>query len=174
MRAPGRPSSLRSTGGCKSTERAADSASLARPPLGWVAFLSSRTAVDQIGQPDETHRRHAQSLIHELPATLRWAAREPYGAQALFFALLLDGNEGIRRRQLAHLETHLEAGKRYFTSGHSSAAGRRVATSSRVMAGCALPFAWARSLARRVSSSSLAKLHRGSIFPEPRRALMAM
>ena len=67
-------------------------------------------AIDQIGQPDETHLRHAQSLIRELPATLRWAAREPYGAQALIFALLLDGDEGIRRRQLAHLETHLESG----------------------------------------------------------------
>ena len=67
-------------------------------------------AIDQIGQPDETHLRHAQSLIRELPATLRWAAREPYGAQALVFALLLDGDEGIRRRQLAHLETHLESG----------------------------------------------------------------
>lgn len=67
-------------------------------------------AIDQIGQPDETHLRHAQSLIRELPATLRWAAREPYGAQALVFALLLDGNEGIRQHQLAHLETHLETG----------------------------------------------------------------
>ena len=67
-------------------------------------------AIDQIGQPDETHLRHAQSLIRELPATLRWAAREPYGAQALVFALLLDGDEGIRQRQLAHLETHLESG----------------------------------------------------------------
>ena len=28
-------------------------------------------AIDQIGQPDETHLRHAQSLIRELPATLR-------------------------------------------------------------------------------------------------------
>lgn len=67
-------------------------------------------AIDQIGQPDETHLRHAQSLIRELPATLRWAAREPYGAQALVFALLLDGDAAIRQRQLAHLETHLETG----------------------------------------------------------------
>lgn len=67
-------------------------------------------AIDQIGQPDETHLRHAQSLIRELPATLRWAAREPYGAQALVFALLLDGDAAIRQRQLAHLESHLETG----------------------------------------------------------------
>ena len=67
-------------------------------------------AIDQIGQPDDTHLRHAQTLIRELPATLRWAAREPYGAQALVFALLLDSDEGIRQRQLAHLETHLESG----------------------------------------------------------------
>ena len=67
-------------------------------------------AIDQIGQPDEIHLRHAQTLIRELPATLRWAAREPYGAQALVFALLLDGDAGIRQRQLAHLESHLETG----------------------------------------------------------------
>lgn len=75
-----------------------------------VTLERVQEAIDQIGQPDETHLRHAQSLIRELPATLRWAAREPYGAQALVFALLLDGDEGIRRRQLAHLETHLESG----------------------------------------------------------------
>ena len=38
-----------------------------------------------------------QTLIGELHPALRWAAREPYGAQALVFALLLDRDAAIRK-----------------------------------------------------------------------------
>lgn len=93
------------------TDWAATSPVAASPAVALDVTLERvQEAIDQIGQPEATHLRHAQTLIRELPATLRWAAREPYGAQALVFALLLDGDEGIRDRQLAHLETHLESG----------------------------------------------------------------
>ncbi|MCO5763349.1 MAG: M48 family metalloprotease, partial [Chromatiaceae bacterium] len=93
------------------TDWAATSPVAASPAVALDVTLERvQEAIDQIGQPEEIHLRHAQTLIRELPATLRWAAREPYGAQALVFALLLDGDEGIRQRQLAHLETHLKSG----------------------------------------------------------------
>ena len=66
--------------------------------------------LDAMGLPDEVHLRYARSLVNELSPTLRWAAREPYGAQALVFALLLDQDPAIRQRQSDHLETHLEVG----------------------------------------------------------------
>lgn len=71
---------------------------------------ATQAAIDQIGRPDETHLRYAQTLIGELHPALRWAAREPYGAQALVFALLLDRDAGIHRRQIAHLERSAEVG----------------------------------------------------------------
>ncbi len=71
---------------------------------------ATQAAIDQIGRPDEAHLRYAHSLIGDLPAALRWAAREPYGAQTLVFALLLDPDTAIRQRQLALLETGIDAG----------------------------------------------------------------
>ena len=79
---------------------------------GGVTALAQATqaAIDGIGRPDEAHLRYAQSLIGALHPTLRWAAREPYGAQALVFALLLDRDAVIHRRQIAHLERRGEVG----------------------------------------------------------------
>ena len=79
---------------------------------GGVTALAQATqaAIDGIGRPDEAHLRYAQSLIGALHPALRWAAREPYGAQALVFALLLDRDAVIHRRQIAHLENSAEVG----------------------------------------------------------------
>ncbi len=82
------------------------------PAAGGVTALAQATqaAIDGIGRPDEAHLRYAQSLIGALHPALRWAAREPYGAQALVFALLLDRDATIHRRQIAHLERSVEVG----------------------------------------------------------------
>ena len=79
---------------------------------GAVTGLAQATqaAIDQIGRPDEIHLRYAQALIGALHPALRWAAREPYGAQALVFALLLDRDAAIHGRQIAHLEKSAEVG----------------------------------------------------------------
>jgi len=67
-------------------------------------------AVEQIGHPDETHLRYAQSLIGTLSPALHWAAREPYGARALVYALVLDRNTEVRRHQLVYLEEQADLG----------------------------------------------------------------
>ena len=46
---------------------------------------------------------------------LHWAAREPYGARALVYALLLDADETIRARQLAHLQQEADLGVHDYT-----------------------------------------------------------
>ncbi len=71
---------------------------------------ATQAAIDQMGRPDETHLHYAKTLIGELHPALRWSAREPYGAQALIFALLLDRNAAIHQRQITHLETNAEGG----------------------------------------------------------------
>ena len=82
------------------------------PAAAVVTGLAEATqaAIAQIGRPDETHLRYAHALIGELHPTLRWAAREPYSAQALIFALLLDRDAAIHQRQIAHLDRHAEVG----------------------------------------------------------------
>ena len=55
---------------------------------------------ETVGAPEEVHRQYAQQLVAEMDPLLLQAAREPYAARALVFALLLDGDAGIRRRQL--------------------------------------------------------------------------
>ena len=59
-----------------------------------------RDAADHIGAPQEAHRQYAAKLVSEIHPTLVQAAHEPYSARALVFALLLDADKGIRRRQL--------------------------------------------------------------------------
>ena len=67
-------------------------------------------AVASIGQPSQAHIRYAARLIESLPAELRSAAREPYGARVVVFALLLDRSAGPRQQQLAHLEAAADTG----------------------------------------------------------------
>jgi hypothetical protein len=74
------------------------------------AARAAEQAVAHVGRPDEAHLRYAESLIGTLPAALHWAAREPYGTRALVYALILDRDAAVRRRQLAFLREAAEPG----------------------------------------------------------------
>ena len=80
------------------------SASGAPPPL------SIETAVASIGQPTEAHATHAQELIAAIPNSLVDAAREPYGARAVVYALLLDEDDSICNKQLERLAAYADKG----------------------------------------------------------------
>lgn len=67
-------------------------------------------AVSSIGRPSEAHIRYAAELIESLPPRLASAAREPYGARAVVYALLLDREPGMRQAQLSHLERAADRG----------------------------------------------------------------
>lgn len=60
-------------------------------------------AVQQVGEPEERHREYAAQLIEAMPAELLQAVREPFGARAVIYCLLLDPRKEIRQRQVASL-----------------------------------------------------------------------
>jgi len=67
-------------------------------------------ALDHAGRPGEAHIRHAADLVRRLPARLVSAAREPHGARALVYALLLDREPAPRQTQIAHLAAAADRG----------------------------------------------------------------
>jgi Zn-dependent protease with chaperone function len=82
----------------------APAATRAAAPIQQVDLEQVDHAADTIGMFTEQHRRYAQQLIESMPASLVDAAREPFGARAVVFALLLDKSPEVRQRQLAALE----------------------------------------------------------------------
>ncbi len=59
----------------------------------------------QVGNPTEDHRRYAQELIAAIPDSILDAVRDPYGARAVLFALLLDReNKSVRAAQMSGLQ----------------------------------------------------------------------
>jgi Zn-dependent protease with chaperone function len=64
---------------------------------------------NSVGTLDQAHLELAASFLARLPAALRDAARDPSGACAIVFGLLLDRDPALRRGQLDALETAVEA-----------------------------------------------------------------
>ncbi|TWU30382.1 M48 family metallopeptidase [Bythopirellula polymerisocia] len=58
---------------------------------------------EQVGSPTERHREYAAELIESLPSEILETVREPYGARAVMFGLLLDADDEIRQQQYAAL-----------------------------------------------------------------------
>lgn len=73
--------------------------------LGTVMPNAVKT-LEPIGRAQAETVDYARSLIAALPPAVEEAAREPYGATALIYALLLDGRPEIRFSQLAHINKH--------------------------------------------------------------------
>jgi Zn-dependent protease with chaperone function len=69
-----------------------------------AATPDGASALDRIGQPTPEHVLRAREILERLPATLSAAAREPYGARGLVYALLLDADAALRGTQLARVE----------------------------------------------------------------------
>ncbi len=53
-----------------------------------------------VGNPQAKHLDYVSSLLASLPEAIRSAARDQVGAQALLCALLLDGEQALREKQL--------------------------------------------------------------------------
>ncbi len=66
--------------------------------------------VDQVEVPTAVHQAYAASLMSEIPKHVLSAAREPYGARAVTYCLLLDReDEIVRQHQLQILTDQAEA-----------------------------------------------------------------
>ncbi len=68
--------------------------------------LTAANAIASVGTLDRPHFDYAGRLKESMPRALIGAVRDPLGAQAAIFALLLDPGEPIRRTQLAWLDAH--------------------------------------------------------------------
>ena len=75
-----------------------------------AAAQSVTSAVDHIGQPNTAHLHYAAELLDELPTAIVDASREPHGARALIYALLIDRRTEARKVQLAHLSRAADPG----------------------------------------------------------------
>jgi Zn-dependent protease with chaperone function len=75
-----------------------------------VAPLSPEAVVATVGSPTQEHIDYATALIERLSPTLAEAARDPFSARAIVYALLLDHDEPVRRAQLDLIESNAERG----------------------------------------------------------------
>ncbi|TWU35828.1 hypothetical protein Q31b_52630 [Novipirellula aureliae] len=66
------------------------------------------SAVDSVGTHEKYHRVYAADLLDELDPRVRGAAREPYSARALVFAILLDQDPSVRKDQITALSARIE------------------------------------------------------------------
>jgi len=69
-----------------------------------VALGAAVNNLSQVGQPNDRQLDYAQSLIKQIPWPLVDAARDPYGARAIIYSLVLDNDIGIRRQQMLALK----------------------------------------------------------------------
>ncbi len=73
-----------------------------------AAIADVANAIDQIGNPKLETINYARSLISELPIAINEAAREPFGARAVIYSLVLDPGREVRGRQLKHLQEYAD------------------------------------------------------------------
>ena len=71
---------------------------------------STGDAVSRIGRPTTAHVEYAAGLVRSLPAEIVAAAREPYGARAVIYVMLLNRESDVRRVQLQRLATRADEG----------------------------------------------------------------
>ena len=74
-----------------------------------TAMSGIAAAIDQIGSPNQEAIDYARSLISELPMVIREAARDPYGARAVIYSMVLDSGQEVRGRQLKHLQEYADS-----------------------------------------------------------------
>jgi Zn-dependent protease with chaperone function len=74
----------------------------AKAPLESVAALSGAAVaamLERVGDPLQEHIDRARRIINQLPETLLSATRDPFGASAVIYGLLIDGNPSVSARQ---------------------------------------------------------------------------
>ena len=64
--------------------------------------------IARVGAPQHEHLAFASRLVSDLPAMVAEAAREPFGARALVYCLLLNSEGGARKVQLERLEENAD------------------------------------------------------------------
>lgn len=70
--------------------------------------LQSRKTLQSIGKPQAETMAYVTALLNALPEAVKAAAREPVGARALIYGLLVGDDATIRSAQLLHLTSNAE------------------------------------------------------------------
>ncbi len=78
--------------------------------MAGAAVLSQRQVMQQVGNPTSAHFAYAHNFIKTLPADIKKAAHDPYGARALVYCLVLDVDENERQKQLKFLQKAADTG----------------------------------------------------------------
>jgi hypothetical protein len=80
------------------------------PPAPGVSSLAAepQDVLNSVGAPTTAHLDHAAGLLAALPEQLHRGIRDPYGARAVIYALLLDSRPDIRARQCEHLKANAD------------------------------------------------------------------
>jgi len=73
-----------------------------------ASMANATKAIDQIGNPKPEAINYAHLLLAELSTVITEAAREPYGARAVVYSLVLDPGQTVRGSQLAHLQEYAD------------------------------------------------------------------
>ena len=73
-----------------------------------AAVADVMTAMDRIGNPKQEAVDYVRSLLSELPVVIKEAAREPHGARAIIYSMLLDKGQKVRARQLKQLQDYAD------------------------------------------------------------------
>ena len=73
-----------------------------------AAVADVLAAIDQVGNPKPEAVDYARSLLAQLPVVVDEAAREPYGARAIIYSMVLDKGQEVRARQLKQLHDHAD------------------------------------------------------------------
>ena len=79
-------------------------------PLATSPATPPGSAIEQVGEPTAAHLDYAASLLAGLPSPVVAACREPHGARAVVYALLISAEADARRRQVEQLARFGEAG----------------------------------------------------------------
>jgi len=75
-----------------------------------AAVTDAITRLEEFGDINEQHLLDARALIAAIPMALKSAARDPYHARTLVFAMLLSTDRGERERQCSVISAQAEPG----------------------------------------------------------------
>jgi Zn-dependent protease with chaperone function len=89
-----------------SASRQDTTAEFTRPP---TIPLQSHETLRSVGRPQAENLAYVTALLNALPEAVKTAAREPIGARALVYGLLISADEPIRNAQYQRLDLKAEA-----------------------------------------------------------------
>ena len=69
---------------------------------------ASQPAIDQVGSVSAVHVQYLHELLASIPNVFKHAVREPFGARAVVYVMLLDSDREVRDKQLKHLAEHAD------------------------------------------------------------------